>query len=148
MNKEDHLILDPLPIPPVIFAELTFCFEHELPIEELDEVMGLQAFEAVPYQKTRISPITKQKNPGYWTFRTKSIQTFNCDEIFSLVENLVSVHCNGIKNALTKYSMSEFLVTIYITSQQKGDYPSIRISPERMTFFSTWNICLDIIIDE
>ena len=67
-------ILDHPPVPPTVYGEITLCFAQDFPVESLDSIIGLTASRSQSLHDTRINPVTKQHNPGYWSYRTKAQQ--------------------------------------------------------------------------
>lgn len=63
-NSDDSTsfhFIRPLPLPPIIYATIDLCFASYLPIDALNEIIGLQATEAAPRSAMRINPLPENR---------------------------------------------------------------------------------------
>ena len=135
------------PLPPIMFAEIDFCFDCEFDTEFLNGVLQLEATETMQRNNTRINPITGCPNPGYWTYRTQEFVSFDCTQFFSLISDLLANHSFGFSKVIDHYTDCEIYLRIYFLIQQEGQFPAIRITPQILHMFSTQNMTVDIIVD-
>ena len=103
INQDDFEILDPLPKPPNIWAEILLVFDCDLPVEPLSDLIHLPVAAARCRLNTRINPITHTRNPGYWSYKTPKKRTFE-DELMSCrLTSLSAVVCMSMLMVISFY---------------------------------------------
>lgn len=147
MASEISIDQSQLATPPILYAEITLCFDCNLPVDSLNDIIGLQAIRAMRRQDTRINPFTKRHNPGYWSYRTKRFSSFDCEELFALVSGLLVTHTAEFEKVIRQYTPCELFVRIYVAVQQEGEFPAIRIDPVLLSTLSSLNAYIDIIVE-
>ena len=147
--KQD-IQLDYHPMPPNVYGEIVLCFDCNRPVDALNGMIGIPARDAKRLQDTRINPITKRRNPGYWRYRTKvfSCPDFDCEPLFALLNDLLTAHMEGLKSAMQQYAPCDAFVRVYAELQQQGDYPAIRLSPELLSAIASLKAYVDVIITD
>ena len=145
-----RVILDHPPVPPTVYGEITLCFAQDFPVESLDSIIGLPASRSQSLHDTRINPVTKQHNPGYWSYRTKaqSAKGFDCTPLFDSLAELISTHEAGLRQTFTQYGPYDFIVRIYIDVQEQGEYPAIAFPPLFLKQLSELAATLEVIVTD
>lgn len=148
MEQELQVILDHHPIPPNVYGEIVLCFDCNKPINSLNDIIGIPAQDVKRLQDTRINPITKRHNPGYWVYRTKvfSCPDYDCEPLFMLLNDLLTMHMEGLKKAMHQYAPCDVFIRIYADIQQQGEYPAIRLSSALLSTIVSLDACIDVII--
>ena len=136
-----------MPIPPKLLSELIFFFDYDFPLEQIDEIVGLKATESKRFSQTRINPITKIHNSGYWLLQTETISSYNIGSLLQIIEDLLSKFSSGWNQIIQQYRPSCFMLRIRILVQQEDEFPGIRFEPEFLQYLSLFNITIDIEIE-
>ena len=104
----------PRPIPPVVWGEICLTFPQDFPMEEIDRAVGICATEKQRKSQQRISPLTGQQNPGFWSYRTPAIGAtyFNCAPALQRISDVLSAHCSALQAVLAAYSGAELTVSL------------------------------------
>lgn len=62
---------------PKIRAEMHLLFENDFDVNEITRQTGIMPTECKRREETRVNPITKQKNAGYWTLASKECEGYD-----------------------------------------------------------------------
>lgn len=142
-----YQIVTPIPVAPIISARIHLCFDCDFPMDSLNELIGLQAAEMKRQSKTRINPLTHKQNPGYWSYYTERVSSFDCAPFFSSLNRMLMAHAQGLRQAIEQHQPGEIYICIQVLVQQEDEYPSIRLSPQLLSTISSLNAFLDIIVE-
>lgn len=135
------------PIAPVVYAEISVCFDCDFPMDSLNELIGLQAAEMKRQSETRVNPLTHEQNPGYWSYNTERFSSFDCEQFFSSLNQLLMKHAQGFRQAIEQHPPGGLYIFIYVAVQQEDQYPAIRLSPQLLSTISSLNAFLDIVVE-
>ena len=73
---------------------MSLIFDADYDVHKISSILGISPYDAKKKDETRVNPITKDKNPGYWTIRSDTL----CDyDLKNTTNNLL----NKIKNKLS-----------------------------------------------
>jgi len=136
-----------MPIPPTLFAELILLFDYDFSLDSIDRILGLKPTKSERYFATRVNPITKKHNPGYWLIQFEAISSYDIKPLIQIVECFLSQNSSGLNRVIEQCAPSCFILRIHILVQQEDEYPSIRFEPETMQQLSLYNITLDIEVE-
>ena len=123
-NSDDSTsfhFIRPLPLPPIIYATIDLCFASYLPIDALNEIIGLQATEAAPRSAMRINPLTGKQNPGYWIYKLPPMRDFDSMDLTEQLNMVLTEHETGFRKAMQKYEPAE--LTILYRSTRSASIP-------------------------
>lgn len=136
----------PRPIPPVVWGEICLTFPQDFPMEEIDRAVGICATKKQRKSQQRISPLTGQQNPGFWSYRTPAIGAtyFDCAPALQLISDVLSDHCSALQAILAAYSGAELTVSLYIEVKAPDDTPDIRLTPDFMELLRRLPAALEI----
>lgn len=115
-NSDDSTsfhFIRPLPLPPIIYATIDLCFDSYLPIDALNEIIGLQATEAAPRSAMRINPLTGKQNPGYWIYKLPPMRDFDSMDLTEQLNMVLTEHETGFRKAMQKYEPAELILRFY-----------------------------------
>lgn len=116
-NSDDSTsfhFIRPLPLPPIIYATIDLCFASYLPIDALNEIIGLQATEAAPRSAMRINPLTGKQNPGYWIYKLPPMRDFDSMDLTEQLNMVLTEHETGFRKAMQKYEPAELILRFYV----------------------------------
>lgn len=78
---------------PEIYAEMYLKFDNDFDVNTITEILQIQPYKCVNRIDTRINPITKQHNPGYWMLKSRTFNNFDAkyaiDDLISNIEDKV-----------------------------------------------------------
>lgn len=57
---------------PEMYVEMNLIFDNNYDVYELSNLIGIQPTNVQRKKDTRINPITKENNPGFWSLKTKT----------------------------------------------------------------------------
>jgi len=140
-------VVKELPIAPKISAEIGLFFDHDFPVEQVTEIMGLHPDETSQKSLTQINPITGHQNVGYWIHRIVTAYSFDCAAILLCIEKLLIEHAEDICKIKSQYDLESIMVRIYIYVEEEDEYPSIRLHPHLLNLLSNINASFDIVIE-
>ena len=80
-------ILGPSPAPPMVWDEITLCFDSDRPAGDLLKIIPLRPTELVSRSETRFNPLEHCQNPGFWTYKTEKSQSFDTEPLFRLLHS-------------------------------------------------------------
>ena len=87
---------------PEIYVEINLIFDSDFDVNTITEALRMQPSGCENRENTRINPITKQHNPGYWTLKSKTFKSFFAedaiDDLMSKIEGkvpLIKEICNA-----------------------------------------------------
>lgn len=136
-----------LPIPPILFAEIVLLFDHDFPIEQIDTLLGLHPSESKRQSQTRVNPLTKKNNPGFWVYRTKTVSSFDLRPLLQEIDNFLIEHASELHHIIQLYSPCCVLLRYRVSVRQENEYPVIRFNPEMLQRISSLNASIDIDIE-
>lgn len=64
-------ILGPSPVPPMVWGEITLCFDSDRPAGDLPEILPIRPAELVSRSETRYNPTEHRQNPGFLTYNAE-----------------------------------------------------------------------------
>lgn len=135
-----------LPVPPVMFCEICMCFDYDFDVNILDEIIGLKASELMRKSETMFNCITMDNNPGYWSYKTRSFESFEFEGMTREIEKILTEKRSGFINAYNKYMPSSFFIRIWICIRQSDEYPEINLNREIINILFSMNIEVDIVV--
>ncbi len=133
-----------IPIPPVISGEICMCFNYDFDINIIDNIIGIKASEAVRKSKTRFNTIIKDNNPGYWSYKIRDFNTFECGELANNINEILLRNYSGFMMAYYKYRPTDFFVRMLIGIKKSGEYPAIGFDKKVLETFAQMGIRIDI----
>lgn len=137
----------PLDTPPSLYAEIVLCFDYDFPMQEIEETLKLKAKEAKQWSETRINPITHVHNPGFWEYRTEDISSFDVDDLFDILHDLLASHMLEFQRVIQKYTPTDVILRIYVKLRQEGAFPAIRLDRHLLEAVLALNAYVDIVLD-
>lgn len=93
-NMDDAIICGEYIVPapkPAMLGEPCLFFEHDFPIQEVSEILGVHATNCGRQNDMKINPITGKKNPGYWEYSTPKTQGYDCDCVIDMLHSFISL---------------------------------------------------------
>ena len=148
INQDDFEILDPLPNPPNIWAEIRLFFDCDLPIEPLSDIIHLPAADARCRLNTRINPITHTRNAGYWFYHTSKECTFEDGVIVKQLYDALTEHQAEFEEAMHQYSPSQMHIVIYVEIDEINAFSGIHLWPEFIERLNFFHACVDLVVEE
>lgn len=133
--------------PPIQYAEITFCFDWDFPVEQLDQQIGLEAAEIKRQKETRVNPQTQKKNPGYWTYLTPKFLTYDAGLLFGYLKATFAEYGKRFEQVLQTYKPCGMYINIVCLIQHEDEYPILRMDPELLALFSAFSATVDIVIE-
>ena len=93
-------ILGPSPAPPMVWDEITLCFDSDRPAGDLLKIIPLRPTELVSRSETRFNPLEHCQNPGFWTYKTEKSQSFDTEPLFRQLADMLRRHERAFRQAL------------------------------------------------
>lgn len=146
MMMEDVFDKLELPTPPMIFGEICMCFDHDFDMELIDSTIGIRPSEAMRKSKTMFNAITGDNNPGYWSYKTSCLYTFECGEVISEIDRILADYYDRFLEVFHKYNPSDLIIRIWVGVKESGEYPAIRFEEETIKMLSLMGAKIDIIL--
>lgn len=72
---------------PEIYIEMDLIFDNDYNVYGISELLGIEPTDAKRKSETRINPLSKDHNPGYWTLQS---DTFFDYDIKKTIDNLIN----------------------------------------------------------
>lgn len=134
------------PIPPVVWGEICLTFPQDFPMEEIDRTIGICATEKQRKSRQRISPLTGQQNPGFWSYQIPAAKAadFDCAPALQRISDFLSAHFSALQTVLETYPGAELTVFLYIQVKAHDDNPGIRLTPDFMELLHCLPASLEI----
>ena len=148
INQDDFEILDPLPNPPNIWAEIRLFFDCDLPVEPLADLIHLPAADARCRLNTRINPITHTRNAGYWSYHTSKECTFEDERILKQLYDALKEHQAEFEEVMQQYSPCEMHIIIYVEIDEINAFSGIHLWPEFIERLNFFHACVDLVVEE
>ena len=149
-NSDDSTsfhFIRPLPLPPIIYATIDLCFASYLPIDALNEIIGLQATEAAPRSAMRINPLTGKQNPGYWIYKLPPMRDFDSMDLTEQLNMVLTEHETGFRKAMQKYEPAELILRFYTEAQEARQFPSVSLSSDRIRTAASLGARVEVITE-
>ena len=149
-NSDDSTsfhFIRPLPLPPIIYATIDLCFASYLPIDALNEIIGLQATEAAPRSAMRINPLTGKQNPGYWIYKLPPLRDFDSMDLTEQLNMVLTEHETGFRKAMQKYEPAELILRFYTEAQEARQFPSVSLSSDMIRTAASLGARVEVITE-
>lgn len=149
-NSDDSTsfhFIRPLPLPPIIYATIDLCFASYLPIDALNEIIGLQATEAAPRSAMRINPLTGKQNPGYWIYKLPPMWDFDSMDLTEQLNMVLTEHETGFRKAMQKYEPAELILRFYTEAQEARQFPSVSLSSDMIRTAASLGARVEVITE-
>ena len=141
-------ILGPSPAPPMVWGEITLCFDSDRPAGDLPEILPIRPAELVSRSETRYNPTEHRQNPGFCTYKAGKSQSFDAEPIFRQLADMLRRHEQAFRQAMREYAPCEMFVRLYAEVQQPGNFPAIRIPPELSGILAALGATLDVVVED
>lgn len=135
------------PFPPSLWAEFILLFDNDFPIEQVNELLEIEPTISSRQAETRINPVTKKNNPGFWLYQTEAISSFDFEPLLLEIEHFLEVHSLRLEKVIQQCLPSSLILRIKILVRQEDEYPAIYFYPKILQLFSSLNISLEIVIE-
>ena len=136
-----------IPFAPTLFAEICFCFDYDFQIDELDGILNLHPTDSMRFSQTRINPISRKHNYGYWLIRSNGESCFDCESLVHGIEILLKNKTSSFQKMIHKYRPCYSMLRIIVHVKQENEYPVIRMNPELLILLSSLGMSVDIDIE-
>lgn len=83
-----------------IKVDLSLCFDNDFNVYSISKTINIAASECKNRNETRINPITKQQNCGFWSIETECIETYDLKEALEKILNKIEGSIAEIKKIL------------------------------------------------
>ena len=137
----------PIPLPPIITAEICLCFDSYLSVEGLNEMIGLPAKCAEPRDAMRINLLTGRQNPGYWYYVLPSCADFGSESLTEQLCGLLTEHAAGFRAAMEKYAPAELILRFFVEAQEARQFPTISLSTEVLQIAASLGARVDVDVE-
>lgn len=132
---------------PTISGELCLCFEYDFPIENVSNMLGVQATSSARQADLRTNPLTGKKNPGYWEYVTPRIQDYDCNGIMDMLHDFISLHKKQLLQVKQTYPC-DVIIRIYIWAYEDADCPVILFKEPIIADAMLLNAELDVVVEK
>lgn len=137
-----------IPAPkPAMLGELCLCFEHDFPIQEVSEILGVQATNCGRQNDMKINPITGKKNPGYWEYTTPKTQDYDCGCVIDMLHSFISLHKKQLLKVKQCYPC-DVIIRIYIWAYEGVDCPAILLKSQILADSILLDAYIDVIVEK
>ena len=134
-------------IPPTMYAEIILCFDRDFATDEVNSVINLDATDALQWSDTIINPLTNTHNLGYWEYQTEKVVSFDGNDLFLLLHDLLTSHKAGFQQVIRDYLPTDVILRVFILIHQEGIFPSIQLERYLVEDIFSLNAMFDIVID-
>lgn len=124
-------------------AEIILCFESDVCENELASIIKIQEYELCQKSNSRINPITKEKNEGYWVHKINSIESYDSDDIQKEIIDIIDGHFAEFKNAIELYS-AQMIIRVFAETCE--EYPAFMFGNNFLKKVCDLKGVLDIVI--
>lgn len=132
---------------PTLWWEVCICFDWDYPVEEMNQVFGVTAARLCRQSRTRINPLTHEKNPGYWQYDSDKIRSFDCDPAFDTLHEFICAHQDVLQKMFCRYHASNIFLRIRVRVNGENQYPAIRLPRNLMEDAISIHALIDIEIE-
>jgi hypothetical protein len=130
---------------PSITGSLVLCFDRDFDVNIISQSLGIEPTEAKRLSETRINPITKHRNCGYWRIETRKFMTFDSKEVQDALLDLLSEKMNAIRDVFAEYQGTA-IFRFFIEAEPSNE-PVIMFNEDFINATSQLNAKLDVVID-
>ena len=134
-------------IAPLLFAEIVLLFDYDFPVGQIDAIIGVAPTESKCHSQTRVNPLTKKHNPGFWAFQTSKVASFNAEVVLKELDDFIVGHSSALHSIVKKFSPCSVLVRFRFLVRAENEYPAIRFEPEMLAHLSSLGATIDIDIE-
>lgn len=127
-----------------VWAELCLCFDEDFLMDEISEIMGVQPYAAKRQAETRINPITKQRNPGYWEYHTASQLISDSDSVLQQLHDFILSHKSELLLIQRKYASCDIYIRIWAAVADVDDFTGVRLTPQFLELVNDLKATIDI----
>ena len=105
-----------VPSEPTFFAEVSFHFDYDFPMNELDEFTNIHPTYSMRFSQTQINPISREHNYGYWLLRSDSESGFDCESLIQQIKVFFENHALTLRKMICKYKPCYSMLRLYIVT--------------------------------
>ena len=66
---------------PEIYIEMDLIFDNDYNVYGISELLGIEPTDAKRKSETRINPLSKDHNPGYWTLQSDTFFDYDIKKL-------------------------------------------------------------------
>lgn len=102
-----------------IYIEFSIVFDNDYDVEQISDLIGIKADDYMNKNKTRINPITKESNPGYWSIKSNRFSDMDIEHPINDIMLKLENRLEDIKNISIKEDGELFFdVVIYFAENE------------------------------
>lgn len=127
---------------PEIYIEMALTFDNDFDVNTITRELGIQPTECEQRFQTRINPITKQQNPGYWLIKSKTVVGYYAEEAIDDIISIIEGKIELIRKICVEHSGEvNFCV---VPSFHKSEKPALCFSRRFMEIAAYLNANMEI----
>jgi hypothetical protein len=127
-----------------IIAKLILCFEKDLDMQNITEIVGLYPSDSKRMSSTRINPISGIHNCGFWEVQTSEIESYDSVEAQNILLSLTHNYLDKIKHVIETYN-GEVIYRFFIWIDG-DDFPALMFSENFLADVNYLNAKLDVVL--
>ena len=81
---------------PEMYIEMSLIFDNDYNVYKISEFLGIEPTDAKCKNETRINPISKDHNPGYWTLQSNIFFDFDIKQVVEDIVNKINDKIDSI----------------------------------------------------
>ena len=125
-----------------IKVQLHLCFDNDFDVYSITNELKIHSADCKNRSETKINPITKEYNCGYWTIETQYLETLDLEIVLDLVIDKIKDSISKIKTILKREDgFAKFDIICIV---EDGEVPSLYLGRKFLEVAENLKAVIDI----
>lgn len=129
---------------PIVIGKLVLCFDMDFDMNAISEYIGLSPSSSQRMSETRINPITKKHNCGFWTIDTNALETYDSSEAQQALYEMTHPYIDKIAEALHAHKGES--IYRFVIKTKENEFPALMFESAFLSDIYFLGAKLDIVI--